>query len=354
MNKKKLYWILQIVGWSLYGLLNIYIAYLSNTLSKSQALGQILFIPVFITLTHLYRNFIITRGWLQLLIQQLIPRVIIACLLLSIIDHFCLLILSTLLGNIKPSYDLNTVVIFISILANLILYFLWTLGYFMFHYVENYNRSLKFNAVMNNIELNNLKSQLNPHFIFNALNSVRALVDEDPAKSKIAITQLSNILRNSLIVDRKRLISFSDELKTVVDFLALEKIRYEERLETDFTIHPDSNNFQVPPLMIQTLVENGIKHGIGKLTKGGLISIETVVEDDCLVINIRNSGRYIPSKRKSKLGFGIENTKQRLKLIFDNRASFSIKNEIDGQVLTSILIPNEYQETGEINKNEEL
>ncbi len=76
---------------------------------------------------------------------------------------------------------------------------------------------------MNEIELNNLKSQLNPHFIFNALNSVRALVDEDPAKAKNAITQLSNIMRNSLILDKKRLINFNDELNTVIDFLALGK-----------------------------------------------------------------------------------------------------------------------------------
>jgi two-component system LytT family sensor kinase len=349
MNKKRLYWILQIVGWTLYGLLNIYITYLSNNLSRNQAVGQLLFIPIYISLTHIYRNVIMKGQWLQVVIQRLIPRVILACLILSTVDHICLLSISSLLGNINPKVDLSSVVIFISILANLILYFLWSLGYFMYHYVENYNRSLKFNAVMNEVELNNLKSQLNPHFIFNALNSVRALVDEDPAKSKRAITQLSNILRNSLIVDRKRLISFNDELNTVIDFLALEKIRYEERLVTQFDIIPESSKFQIPPLMMQTLVENGIKHGIAKLTKGGVISIETKIVDANLLINIRNTGRYSPSKRRNEKGFGIENTKQRLKLIFERKASFSIKNEEDGQVLTAILIPSLNKEIGEQN-----
>ena len=340
MNKKRLYWILQLSGWTAYGLLNIYIAYLSNNFTEQQAVGQLIFIPIYIGLTHLYRNYIIQKGWLKQLIPQLIFKVIIACLVLSAIDHLFLLIVSTLLGSLEPEYDLNSVVIFMSILANLILYFLWSMGYFMYYYVENYNRSLKFNAIMNEAELNNLKSQLNPHFIFNALNSVRALVDEDPAKSKKAITQLSNILRNSLILDRKRVVSFSDELNTVVDFLALEKIRYEERLTTIYEIHPDSNRFLVPPLMIQTLVENGIKHGIAKLTKGGEITIKTDVDNDILTISIRNSGRYLPpSKRKETTGFGIENTKQRLKLIYDNRASFSIKNELDGLVLTTVKIP---------------
>ena len=112
---------------------------------------------------------------------------------------------------------------------------------------------------------NLLKSQLNPHFIFNALNSIRALVDENPGKSKNAITQLSNILRNSLQIDKNRLTSFTDEMKTVQDYLELESIRFEERLEVDIKLHPNSDQFQIPPLMIQTLVENSIKHGISNL-----------------------------------------------------------------------------------------
>jgi len=339
MSKKRLYWILQLTGWTSYGLLNIYIAYLSNNLTQQQSLGQLLFIPVYIGLTHLYRYYIIKKGWLLLLMQQLIFRIVVACLVLSVIDHLFLLLISSLIGSLNPEYDLSSVIIFISILANLILYFLWSLGYFMYHYVENYNRSLKFNAAMNEIELNNLKSQLNPHFIFNALNSVRALVDEDPLKSKKAITQLSNILRNSLMLDRKRVVGFQEELNTVIDFLALEKIRYEERLTTEFDIHEDSNKFQIPPLMLQTLAENGIKHGIAKLTEGGEISIKTDVKNDFLMVYIRNSGKYLPPRRKSDRGFGIENTRQRLKLIFEKKASFNIKNEIEGYVLTTLKIP---------------
>jgi LytS/YehU family sensor histidine kinase len=188
------------------------------------------------------------------------------------------------------------------------------------------------------IELNNLKSQLNPHFIFNALNSIRALVDENPAKSKQAINQLSNILRNSLASEKKGLISFEDELKTVRDYLGLESIRFEERLKTEFEIHPSSQNFLVPPLMIQTLVENGIKHGISKLTAGGTIHVKTFVEKDVLKILIRNSGHITGHAKKSK-GLGLKNTVQRLKLIYGNTASFKIANENDRFVLTEISIP---------------
>ncbi|WMN07969.1 histidine kinase [Marivirga arenosa] len=340
MNKKVLYWTLQIVGWTAYGLLNISLAHFGGSFSKEQTLGQLILVPFYIIITHIYRIFIIRNGWLKIIIQKLVVRVIIACFVLSIINYAFLFLMTTFLGFFDPAFDLNPKVIFLNILAYLILFFLWSLVYFMYHYVENYNRSLKFDAAMNEIELNNLKSQLNPHFIFNALNSVRALVDEDPAKAKNSITQLSNILRNSLILDKKRLINFNDELNTVIDFLALEKIRYEERLTTEFIIHPDSYKYQVPPLMIQTLVENGIKHGISSLTNGGRLSIETeIVEKNCLNINIRNSGHFKLDKRKKNKGFGIENTKQRLKLIFDKEASFSIKNESEGTVLTTVKIP---------------
>lgn len=190
------------------------------------------------------------------------------------------------------------------------------------------------------IELNNLKSQLNPHFIFNALNSIRALVDENPSKSKQAINQLSNILRNSLASDKKGLTNFEDELKIVRDYLGLESIRFEERLRTEFDIEPESRNFLVPPLMIQTLVENGIKHGISKLTRGGLVQVKTyVTQGKKLTIQIRNSGHLPANAKRSKSGLGLKNTRQRLKLIYGDQASFRILNENDNFVLTEIIIP---------------
>jgi two-component system, LytTR family, sensor kinase len=192
------------------------------------------------------------------------------------------------------------------------------------------------------IELKNLKSQLNPHFIFNALNSIRALVDENPAKSKQAINQLSNILRSSLASDKKGLTKFDDELKIVKDYLGLESIRFEERLKTEFDIHPESQNFLVPPLMIQTLVENGIKHGISKLTQGGVVQVKTSILNRKLKIHIRNSGHLINGAKRSKTGLGLKNTIQRLKLIYGDDASFRIVNENDNFVLTEIIIPQNY------------
>src|SRR5690606_12954959 len=143
--------------------------------------------------------------------------------------------------------------------------------------------------------------------------------DEDSATSEQAINQLSNVLRKSLTSDKRGLTKFDDELKIVKDYLGLESIRFGERLETEFVVHPDSHNFLVPPLMIQTLVENGIKHGISKLKEGGLIQLTTTVERGRLNIRIRNSGYMVNGSRKSRNGLGIKNTVQRLRLIYGDQ-----------------------------------
>ena len=194
---------------------------------------------------------------------------------------------------------------------------------------------------MNEMHLNQLKAQLNPHFIFNALNSMRALVDEEPVKAKVAITQLSNILRNSLIMDKKRVISFEDELSTVRDYLALESIRFEERLEVKYNVETGSEHFAIPPMMIQTLVENAIKHGVSNLMAGGLVELNTRIDKSKLTIIIRNSGQLVNGKKKRKKGsgYGLANTKERLKLIYSGEASFRIYNENDKFVVTEIKIP---------------
>ena len=218
----------------------------------------------------------------------------------------------------------------------------WSVFYLIYHYFERYNLSLKRQAEMNEIELNNLKSQLNPHFIFNALNSIRALIDEDPKKSKLAITQLSTILRSTLVSDQNSLSKFEEELKTVKNYLGLEMIRYEERLKVNFDIDPASYSYQVPPLMLQTLVENGIKHGISQLKEGGEIRVESKVQDGKLHIAIRNSGQLRKTNGKKyngKSGLGLINTQRRLSLIYGDQAKFKIRNESGSMVLTELILP---------------
>jgi two-component system LytT family sensor kinase len=341
MNKKRLYWTCQLGGWLFFVLMNSLFAKLSNVFNINFAISQFLQLVFGVCVSHLYRNTIVKLGWLKIKTIQLIPRVIIATVTFAtIMDYTQYGVELTL--NIAGAKHQDFVTIASNVGNLAFVFFFWSLFYFLFHYVENYRKAeienLKWEASINEIELNKLKSQLNPHFIFNAMNSIRALVDENPSKSKEAITQLSNILRNTLQMGKNKVIAFEDEIKVVSDYLALESIRYEERLKSCLQIAPDSNRFFVPPLMIQTLVENGIKHGISKLTQGGILELTTTVEQDQLIIRIRNSGQ-LKEGIKSDSGFGIKNTLQRLKLLYGNGASLKIMNQDATIVLTELIIP---------------
>ena len=337
-----MYWSLQIGGWALYAILQSVAIILASD-SGSSSTNRIIFVfyetLLCLLFTHVYRYYINHWRWLNLGMVMVIVRIVISTFTMGVCMYFLRIPVSIPLGLFNSHLAFNALDILVGSVFYAFIFFLWSVLYFIYNYFERYNKSLKLEATVKEIELNNLKAQLNPHFIFNAMNSIRALVDENPSKSKQAITQLSNILRNSLASDKKGLTKFEDELKIVKDYLSLESIRFEERLHTEYQIAPGSNDFWVPPFMIQTLVENGIKHGISQLTQGGTIILKTVIIDDELKIQISNSGHYVNGRKK---GLGLTNTVQRLKLLYGDAAYLRISNEKHNLVLTEVKIPHLY------------
>ena len=217
----------------------------------------------------------------------------------------------------------------------------WSLIYFGFHYLQNYKKTeiqnLRWEASSKDIELNKLKSQLNPHFMFNSMNSIRALIDENPAKAKEAVTQLSNILRNSLLMNKNKEILLEEELSIVRDYLDLEHIRYEERLKYDFNIEEGALKKNIPPLIVQSQVENAIKHGISKLPKGGHVNVSAKTDGKNLIIEVSNSGQL--NNQKSETGFGLTNSRHRLELLYGAAANIEIGNTNNNEVAVKIKIP---------------
>ena len=342
VNKTRLYWTLQVGGWMLYALIQIAFSVLvsgDNGVSAQRVIFLTYEAIFCLLLTHNLRNIINHWRWLRAGMAVLIPRVVASIFVMGLLMYFLRMPISIPLGmfNSEIAFDISEILGLTTIYV--FIFFLWCILYFIYNYFERYNRSLKMEASLREIELNNLKAQLNPHFIFNALNGIRGLVDENPGKSKEAINQLANLLRNSLTTGKRGLTTFEDELKIVKDYLGLESIRFEERLQTQFEIDPESREFLVPPLMIQTLVENGIKHGISKLTAGGIIHMKATVSNDRLTIQVRNSGQYVNGAEQTSEGLGLQNTRQRLKLIYGDNASFRILPESDTFVLTEIEIP---------------
>ncbi len=337
-----IYWVSQLIGWGVFTFINI-LALISMNQATQPQIAYITLLGIQgLVYTHLFKTYIQHRHWLQLKLGKLISRVTIANVIIAMLMMAVAHGVRVYLGyesRIQPAI-LVPLFEFVNVFLTVLL---WSSIYFTLHYFKSYEKTeierLVWEAAVKDFELKTLKSQLNPHFMFNALNSIRALVAEDPGKSQSAITQLSNIFRYSLNADRTETVPLEDEIRTVVDYLSLEKIRYEERLRFEIDVDPVAKNNAIPPMMIQTLVENGIKHGISKIAAGGEIIVRVARKNDMLVISILNSGNFDRDEYLQTKGNGIANTKQRLHLLYGDKATFSINNTDNNFVRADITLP---------------
>lgn len=340
-NKERTYWGLQLLGWGGYVLLLYIINIVYEGFLWKRALLFLFICLGGISFTHIYRLTIKQGKWISLQLKEILPRAIFSSFFMSTVLVSMTFTIIFLTGMYEIS-KFRVVSPFANIFHFTIIFLGWTLAYFSIHYFENYKRSeierLVWEAAVKDFELKTLKSQLNPHFMFNALNSIRALVEENPEVAKIAINQLSNIFRYSLRIELTETVPLEDEMKVVADYLALEKIRYEERLNYFISIDEAAKKVEIPPMMIQTLVENGIKHGVSKLPYGGKIEVKAFVENENLILHLVNSGSIKDEEINEPKGYGLKNTKHRLELLYGRSAQFEIKN-LNREVLAEIILP---------------
>jgi two-component system, LytTR family, sensor kinase len=338
-NRYKLYWIAQFTGWTLWLFRDLYGSLLQVDEPVYLILTFIANVFFCVFLTDQYRRIVKRKNWMSLKYEQIMLHIVVASAVMSVI--------LTIVNFVVDAIFLNDYTSSYFILAYLMTWAqpaaIWLIFYHIFHYFEKTRdieiEKVRLEASIKETESKVLRAQLNPHFMFNALNSIRALILEDPDKAQKGITQLSNILRSSLLADRRKTVSLSEELRTVDDYLALEKIRYEERLEVRKNIYPDALKIQVPPMMLQTLVENAIKHGVSKPVKGGFVGIEAQVKNNFLDLRISNTGILENTEQTEASGFGIENTAHRLTLLFGEQASFKIYQASKDVVCAEVLIP---------------
>jgi LytS/YehU family sensor histidine kinase len=217
------------------------------------------------------------------------------------------------------------------------------LGYFAYIYFVRSRReeirNLRLETANRENQLNTLRAQMNPHFMFNALNGIRGLIDEDPEQAKRSITQLSAILRNAMASVKRKLVPLGEEIDIVKAYLALEHMRYEERLRYTVDVPPELEREQVPPMLLQTLVENAVRHGIATLVEGGDLHVSVHRAPDGMVLTVRNTGDYQPANSKSdRKGIGLRNTRRRLELIYGGKAGLTIFNHA-GMVVSEVRLP---------------
>ena len=340
-----LYWKCQIIGWSMAALYWQYIAYTGTGFSVSIALLHFFTdVLICISITHFFRTISKKYHWHELKFQKLLIRIVPAVLLLAFV--YMLISIAKLWlvhTNFRPDftqsfrsfYKENSVGIY---MGGTRLMSIWLLAYYLYHYAQREIRIIQENARLNLIakeaQLNNLWAQLNPHFLFNSLNSIKSLVVENPDASRRAIDLLSDLLRKSLYERDPMLISIGDELAVVNDYLELEKIRFEERLQFIIDVPKQLLSFSIIPFSIQTLVENAVKHGINKQSEGGTISIKVRDESSFICMTVESPGIL----NTEPGGLGLKNLQERLRLQFHEQASFSIEQN-NKMVSATIMIP---------------
>lgn len=348
IRRISVYWKIQLIGWFSTSFYWGFSAFFTGDFSWKIGIADlILDVFIGITLTDIYRNFAVRKGWNKLNLKKLIPKIVISVLILSLLYMFLIvsklylvrlfILKSPMISYITffKSMELQVFVTGTRLMS------IWLLAYHLFHYsrleIETVRENAQLSFRIKEAQLNNLSAQLNPHFFFNSLNNIKFLVVENPDSARRAIDLLSELLRNSLNSNVGRLVSLNDEINLVNDYLELEKIRFEERLQITMEINLEGSHHLILPLSIQALVENAIKHGIEKRKNGGLIIIKIEEKNNFINISVQNPGKL--SQEINDSSIGLSNLKERLLLHYNGNAFFEIKERKDETVLATILLP---------------
>jgi two-component system sensor histidine kinase AlgZ len=323
------FWTLQLAGWAFYFYAQASgeVIFASASWSQATALWGSACVAG-VLLTQGFRWTAKRRGWLALPAGPLFSRVAVATLLLATAS--CLLVVAlsqAIYGSpvapiarsfyerlAEPEQLRNQFIL------SVVLYAAWIALYMAF---AMQRRRHQLAQELQAAQLLLLKSQLNPHFLFNALNGLRSLIEDEPARARDAVTQLARMLRYTLASGDENLVSLERELEMVEDYLALESLRLAERLQVERQIDPEARTARVPAMLLQTLVENAIKHGIAELKQGGTLRIEAQIVEDQLRLAVTNPRpREATSTRGA--GLGLQNSTERLRLLFGARGSLRL------------------------------
>jgi len=332
ISRQQAYWLCQFGGWGVYSIFNALLVTGYMRLSTRSSMVFLSYAFLGIAVTHGLRAWIrhsalLTKAW---------PRIALHVAVMVPVGAFALTSLMTLdwylfTGQSMSSPNVKLSAVLVGIAFNMsFLMLLWLSIYIAVHL---FWRSI----AQREAQLNALQAQINPHFLFNSLNSLRALIVENPTAAQDAVTRLSQLMRYSLSQSRRPTVPLCEELEAIRDYVAIEKIRFEDRLEVDWQIEAGLDKVEVPPMCLQSLVENALKHGIAKLPAGGKIEILVARTTTGLTLRVTNPGNLSPSNSHST-GTGLNNIRERLQILRGAQAKLKLIEEA-GQVQATIYLP---------------
>lgn len=349
-----IYWSCQLGGWAAYSLIEIPAVVADMQVTWLNATVTIVLLNVTgLGLIHWLRGYMQRHRWSMLGTRQLIRKCLAASFILGaplgVASSFTSL--ATMhypaadLASLPAPFGLDLalpITLFLNLLNAAFVFAIWLFIYFTIVGIRQRKdaalRQSELARALQQAELRLLKTQLNPHFLFNALNTVRSLIADDPSRAQHAVTRLANTLRYTLGAGQNDLVSLSRELEIVADYLEIEKMRFEARLTIESEVAADAGNAQIPVMLLQTVVENAIKHGIAELPAGGVLRISAVLESGVLVLTVQNP-RPPASSPATRAGTGLRNAEERMRLLFDARASLELDLSQPTLATTRIRIP---------------
>jgi glucose-6-phosphate-specific signal transduction histidine kinase len=330
MKTKAAYWTCQILGWASYCSLGMWIAAQTVGWTTELTAGYALYFLYSIALTHLLRRYVNRRGWVDTL--RYFP-LMFAAWITGLIQAALVIAINWAIAG-KTSVFLKPGAIAPKVIGISFVTVGWMVVYLV---ITSGRRNREKQLALREAELRGLEAQINPHFLFNSLNSIRGLVVENPPLAQDLITRLANILRYNLHRDAGHTVPLDSELEAAADYLALESARYEDRLRVRFDVDPATRSIAVPPMLVQTLVENGIKHGIATLPAGGELLVGAALEDGTLVLKVENSGQ-LAENETGRPRLGLRNIRERLRILYAGRAGLELASR-DGRVIATVRIP---------------
>ncbi|WP_191906284.1 sensor histidine kinase [Hymenobacter baengnokdamensis] len=347
--RPRLYWTLQGIGWALYGLFGGILASIFGRFSPAIIAVEIIVAATLLLFSHLLRRYLKRHGWVRLPLSALLPRLLLAHLLVTVVSITTIGLLTSLFFSLwRPTTSSQGFPWVQYIGYTLNVFFVlwgWSAIYFGLHYFDNYRSAevdkWKLAATAREAEMRTLQAQLNPHFLFNGLNNIRALVMEDPARARAMMTHLAELLRYSMQRNGAEQVPLATELEIVENYLQLEAMQLEERLHYSLDVMPAALPALLPPMTLQLLVENAIKHGLAPRPAGGQLSVSAQLNEagTGLLIAVRNTGTYAP--QPGHPGLGVRNVQERLGLLFGSTARFAIGPDplLPDTVLAELQLP---------------
>jgi len=337
-SRTRLYWTLQLGGWLLYAVFGGVLVTVFGKFDVSVIGVELIIAGTLLVHSHLLRLYAKRHGWVRLPLKALLPRLVVALALLTLVGlSFVALFIALMYKALHtpPSGKGFPWVLYVGYALNVYFVLLtWSVIYFGLHYFDNYRQAevdkWKLAADVRDAEMRTLKAQINPHFLFNGLNNIRALVLENPSRARDMMTHLSDLLRYSLQLNTREQVPLARELEIVEHYLVLESLQLEERLTYSLDVEPAALPVLLPPMALQLLVENAIKHGIAPRPGGGHVQLAAQLENhQQLLVTVRNPGRYQPAAAPGPdhTGVGLPNAQERLQLLFGPAASLRIGND---------------------------